>query len=249
MRLPARPRSCASMSRSRAGFASRPSFQMRISARFEVCSAWRKSAERVSNAMLPSAFTTRHWKKQKPKVSYPVSQNIDSCWNRKSASSRSACMAKSRASRRRANSAGEKCRAMARESPVLTWSSCLGRARSGSKDVDDVPLRLRARPSSPISGVLWSAGIRPWRLMMATTSNRILDDLARLVTDAAGAAQGVRREVETVARTQIDRLLREMDVVTREEFEAVREMAVLAREENDKLAARLAALEAGRDKG
>jgi len=85
--------------------------------------------------------------------------------------------------------------------------------------------------------------------MMATTSNRILDDLARLVTDAAGAAQGVRREVETVARTQIDRLLREMDVVTREEFEAVREMAVLAREENDKLAARLAALEAGRDKG
>ncbi|MGO4666448.1 accessory factor UbiK family protein [Bosea sp. 2YAB26] len=84
---------------------------------------------------------------------------------------------------------------------------------------------------------------------MATTSNRILDDLARLVTDAAGAAQGVRREVETVARTQIDRLLREMDVVTREEFEAVREMAVLAREENDKLAARLAALEAGRDKG
>ncbi|GAU83579.1 accessory factor UbiK family protein [Bosea sp. BIWAKO-01] len=84
---------------------------------------------------------------------------------------------------------------------------------------------------------------------MATTSNRILDDLARMVTDAAGAAQGVRREVETVARTQIDRLLREMDVVTREEFEAVREMAVLAREENDKLAARLAALEAGRDKG
>ncbi|KFC74627.1 hypothetical protein FG93_01058 [Bosea sp. LC85] len=84
---------------------------------------------------------------------------------------------------------------------------------------------------------------------MATTSNRILDDLARLVTDAAGAAQGVRREVETVARTQIDRLLREIDVVTREEFEAVREMAVLAREENDKLAARLAALEAARDKG
>lgn len=83
---------------------------------------------------------------------------------------------------------------------------------------------------------------------MATTSNRILDDLARLVTDAAGAAQGVRREVETVVRTQIDRLLREMDVVTREEFEAVREMALLAREENDKLAARLAALEAMRDK-
>ena len=54
----------------------------------------------------------------------------------------------------------------------------------------------------------------------------------------------MRREVETVVKTQIERLLRDLDVVTREEFEAVREMALLAREENDKLAARLAALEA-----
>ncbi|SEM13085.1 BMFP domain-containing protein YqiC [Bosea lupini] len=79
---------------------------------------------------------------------------------------------------------------------------------------------------------------------MVSTSNRILDDIARLATDAAGAAQGVRREVETVVKTQIERLLRDLDVVTREEFEAVREMALLAREENDKLAARLVALEA-----
>lgn len=79
---------------------------------------------------------------------------------------------------------------------------------------------------------------------MVTASNRFLDDIARLATDAAGAAQGVRREVETVVRTQIERLLRDVDVVTREEFEAVREMALIAREENDKLAARLAALEA-----
>ncbi|WP_100964118.1 accessory factor UbiK family protein [Bosea sp. FBZP-16] len=79
---------------------------------------------------------------------------------------------------------------------------------------------------------------------MVSTSNRILDDIARLATDAAGAAQGVRREVETVVKTQIERLLRDLDVVTREEFEAVREMALLVREENDKLAARLAALEA-----
>lgn len=79
---------------------------------------------------------------------------------------------------------------------------------------------------------------------MVSTSNRILDDIARLATDAAGAAQGVRREVETVVKTQIERLLRDLDVVTRDEFEAVREMALLAREENDKLAARLAALEA-----
>jgi BMFP domain-containing protein YqiC len=83
---------------------------------------------------------------------------------------------------------------------------------------------------------------------MVTTTNRILDDIARLVTDAAGAAQGVRREVEAVARTQIERLLRELDVVSREEFEAVREMALLAREENEKLAARLAALEAAQAK-
>ncbi|MCX7341084.1 MAG: accessory factor UbiK family protein [Hyphomicrobiales bacterium] len=74
--------------------------------------------------------------------------------------------------------------------------------------------------------------------------NRLLDEVARLVTDAAGAAQGVRREVETVAKTQMQRILADMDVVTREEFEAVREMAIMAREDNDRLAERLAALEA-----
>ncbi|MCX7325572.1 MAG: accessory factor UbiK family protein [Hyphomicrobiales bacterium] len=73
--------------------------------------------------------------------------------------------------------------------------------------------------------------------------NRLLDEVARLVTDAAGAAQGVRREVETVVKTQMQRILADMDVVTREEFEAVREMAIMAREENDRLAERLAALE------
>ncbi len=74
--------------------------------------------------------------------------------------------------------------------------------------------------------------------------NRLLDEVARLVTDAAGAAQGVRREVETVVKTQMQRILADMDVVTREEFEAVREMAIMAREENDRLADRLAVLEA-----
>ena len=78
---------------------------------------------------------------------------------------------------------------------------------------------------------------------MTQTSNKFFDEMARLMNDATGVAQGVRREVETVVKTQIERLLRDMDVVTREEFEAVREMALLAREENDKLAARLAALE------
>ena len=79
---------------------------------------------------------------------------------------------------------------------------------------------------------------------MTQTSNRLLDDLARLMTDAAGAAQGVRREAESFFRSQAERVLRELDVVQREEFEAVRAMAQLAREENERLAERLAALEA-----
>ena len=74
-------------------------------------------------------------------------------------------------------------------------------------------------------------------------SNRILDDFSRLVTDVAGAAQGLRREAETVARGQIERFMREMDLVTLEEFEAQREIAVAAREEADRLGARLADIE------
>ena len=73
--------------------------------------------------------------------------------------------------------------------------------------------------------------------------NRILDDFARIMTDAAGMAQGVRREAEGVFKAQFERMIRDMDLVTREEFEAVREMAQLAREENDRLLARIEALE------
>ena len=62
-------------------------------------------------------------------------------------------------------------------------------------------------------------------------------------TDAAGAAQGVRREVETVVSGQIERLIKEMDVATREEVEVLRDMVVAAREENEQLALRLKALE------
>lgn len=78
---------------------------------------------------------------------------------------------------------------------------------------------------------------------MTTGPNRILDDFAKLMTDAAGAAQGVRREVETAFRSQAERILNSMDIVQREEFEAMRDMAVKARAENKKLAARLDALE------
>lgn len=80
--------------------------------------------------------------------------------------------------------------------------------------------------------------------IMATGTNRILDDFARLMTDAAGAAQGVRKEFETAFHAQAERFLNNMDVVKREEFEAVREMAARARDENEALKARIEALEA-----
>ena len=79
---------------------------------------------------------------------------------------------------------------------------------------------------------------------MAQTTGGFYDQFARLMNDAAGVAQGVRREVDSVMRTQAERILADMDVVHREEFEAVKEMARLAREENEALKARIAALEA-----
>ncbi|MHB0952666.1 MAG: accessory factor UbiK family protein [Allorhizobium sp.] len=79
---------------------------------------------------------------------------------------------------------------------------------------------------------------------MSTGPNRVLDEFAKLMTDAAGAAQGVRKEMETAFNAQAERWLNSMDVVKREEFEAVREMAAKAREENDALLKRIAALEA-----
>jgi BMFP domain-containing protein YqiC len=79
---------------------------------------------------------------------------------------------------------------------------------------------------------------------MPQTRNRLFDDLSRLMTDAAGFAEGAKREAETFARSRLERLMAGMDFVSREEFEAVSEMAALARAENEKLAARLAALEA-----
>ncbi|MEP9389513.1 accessory factor UbiK family protein [Mesorhizobium sp. KR9-304] len=79
---------------------------------------------------------------------------------------------------------------------------------------------------------------------MSTGPNRILDEFAKLMTDAAGAAQGVRREVETAFKAQAEKVLNSMEVVQREEFEAAREMAVKARAENKALTARIAALEA-----
>ena len=79
---------------------------------------------------------------------------------------------------------------------------------------------------------------------MVQTTNRFFDEMARVMNDAAGAAQGVRREFETLFRTQAERVLRELDVVRREDFEAVKDMARIAREENEALKARVGALEA-----
>lgn len=83
---------------------------------------------------------------------------------------------------------------------------------------------------------------------MTQTTSRFFDELAKLMTDAAGAAHGVRKEVETVVRAQAEKLLNEMDVVTREDFDAVKAMAQKARAENETLAARIARLEAEIDK-
>jgi BMFP domain-containing protein YqiC len=79
---------------------------------------------------------------------------------------------------------------------------------------------------------------------MTQTSSRIYDEMARLMNDAAGVAQGVRREFDTLFKSQAERILRDLDVVTREEFEAVKDMAAIAREENEVLRARVATLEA-----
>ena len=78
---------------------------------------------------------------------------------------------------------------------------------------------------------------------MPQTRSRFFDDLSRWMTGAAGLADGARREAETLARSQLERVVAGMDVVRREEFEALREMAALARDENEKLKARIAALE------
>lgn len=72
-----------------------------------------------------------------------------------------------------------------------------------------------------------------------TSQNRFFDDISKLMTNAMGVAQGARTEAETAMKGWVDRWLADRDFVTREEFEAVREMAVKARTENAELRARL----------
>ena len=79
---------------------------------------------------------------------------------------------------------------------------------------------------------------------MTQTTGRFFAEIGKLLTDAAGAADGVRKEVEGVVRTQAERVLSDLDIVQREEFEVVKAMVQRAREENELLKERIAALEA-----
>jgi BMFP domain-containing protein YqiC len=79
---------------------------------------------------------------------------------------------------------------------------------------------------------------------MTTTSSKFFDELAKLMSNAAGAAQGARKEFDSLVRAQLERSMAGMNIVQREEFEAVKEMAAKAREENERLQQRIAELEA-----
>jgi BMFP domain-containing protein YqiC len=81
------------------------------------------------------------------------------------------------------------------------------------------------------------------------TRNKFFDDMSQLMTNAMGVAQGAKTEAETAMKGFVDRWMVDRDFVTREEFDAVRAMAQKAREENEALAARLAALEGKAKKG
>jgi BMFP domain-containing protein YqiC len=75
------------------------------------------------------------------------------------------------------------------------------------------------------------------------TENRILDDMARVASGALSGITGLRQEIEARLREQVERMLRDMDLVTREEFEAVKAVAAAARAEQERLAAHVARLE------
>jgi BMFP domain-containing protein YqiC len=83
---------------------------------------------------------------------------------------------------------------------------------------------------------------------MTQTTSRFFDEMAKLMTDAAGAAQGFRQDAENLFRSQAEKVLRDLDVVQREEFEAVKAMAAKALEENEKLTKRIEVLESAAGK-
>lgn len=80
------------------------------------------------------------------------------------------------------------------------------------------------------------------------TRGKIFEDISALMTNAMGVAQGAKVEAETAFKSMMDRWLADRNLVTREEFDAVRAMAQKAREENDTLRERIEALEAAKAK-
>jgi BMFP domain-containing protein YqiC len=88
-----------------------------------------------------------------------------------------------------------------------------------------------------------AAFAREGTVLMTQTTSRFFDEIAKLMTDAAGAAQGFRQDAENLFRSQAEKVLRDLDVVQREEFEAVKAMAAKALEENERLLKRIETLE------
>lgn len=78
---------------------------------------------------------------------------------------------------------------------------------------------------------------------MTATSSRFFDELAKLMTNATGAAQGLRKEVDSMVQSQVERVLNNINVVKREEFDVLRDMMEKARTENERLERRVAELE------
>jgi len=76
------------------------------------------------------------------------------------------------------------------------------------------------------------------------TRNRLFDDVTKIAGGAVGTLAGAKREIEALVRQQLEWMLSSLDLVTRDEFDAVKEMAAKARSEQEDLAERLAALEA-----
>jgi len=77
---------------------------------------------------------------------------------------------------------------------------------------------------------------------MPQTTGRVFDEIAKLMTDAAGAMQGARGEIDGAMRSRAEKVLRDLDIVQREEFDAVKAMAIKARDENDALRSEIKAL-------
>jgi BMFP domain-containing protein YqiC len=78
---------------------------------------------------------------------------------------------------------------------------------------------------------------------MTSTQSRFFDELAKLMSNAAGAAQGVRREIDTLVQAQVERVVNNLELVKRDDFEVVKAMAAKALDENEALSRRVAQLE------